>query len=1203
MEKRTLEIQLLLEIALQQKKEGSVEEILNFSLPLYMRKLNCFLAACFQVKGNLLVVLPKAMKNHPDWLDVNKEITYFKQDQTIEDELLVFKDKYYYRFPLAGFGYLVLGRRQPFSAAFINDLGKVISEQGNNLLRVGKEQRLGLLQELIDSSTDAIQIAREDGRLYYINKMAEVRLGIKQDDCAKHHVSDYDTNLQGTGKWDDYLTLLKKSGHLLQEGQHVNTQTGQSYPVEVTIKYIDIEGNSFVMAISRDITKRMEQQMQLLEAKQKIESIFNELTDVIWSVGLPDYKMIFVSPSVEALYGITVADWMDDNTWWEKVIHPDDRGVIPEIYAALEKKGHFSERYRIVSRSGDVKWVRNRAKIIYNESGNPIRIDGVVMDRTPQYLAEDNLRKEMALQEILIDIASTYINLDLTMVEPTINDSLRKMGLFVNADRAYIFDYDFDNNTCSNTYEWCNQGIDPEINNLQQISNDFFPQWIEQHHKGTAFYVQDVGALPHDGETGLRAILEPQGIKSLIAIPMLQRNELVGFVGFDSVIKHHIYTEKEKRLLFLFAQMLINIRDRQRWEKQLTLQEEKYRNIIANMNLGLLEVDNKDVIVFANQSFTAISGYSLRELKGKKAADLLVSGQHKAIIAEKQKIREKGVVDSYELEVFNKQGEKRWWFISGAPNYNDKGQLIGSIGIHLDITEQKRLEQELEQAKSFAEAAAKAKELFLANMSHEIRTPLNVIIGMIRQLTREMLNEQQTYYVNQAESSASHLLTILNNILDIAKIESGELQLINSEFALASLVHNVHSILYSQAKEKNLDFRLNISPDVYPVVKGDEVRVRQVLINLIGNAIKFTDKGNITVSLNSVKNETTKQEIEFEIADTGIGMSEAFLTRIFDKFTQEVDTANRRYEGTGLGLSISNDLVKLMGGELKVESKKNIGTTFTFVLCFEKGNPKSLDKKSVAIQKGAFAKSTVLLVEDNQMNRFIASISLDQLGCKIEEAENGQMAIELLKHKTFDLVLMDIQMPVMDGLEATHHIRNQLKLDVPIIALTANAFKQDIDNYLSKGMNDFIIKPYDEQDFIRKVSHYLQQKKNSSMGKTGNEFNETPYSLVFLEQMSQGNVEFVKMMAGIFCKLVNESLQTIESALDQMDIKTINATAHKIKPSLDQMGVSIIKEPILKLEKFKLEEGSKAELEELVQTIAKSLRAVVKQIESDMLSN
>jgi PAS domain S-box-containing protein len=1211
MEKRTLEIQLLLEIVLQQKKEGNVEEILNFSLPLYMRKLNCFLAAGI-VKNNPLVVLPKAMKNHKEWLDVFSEIKLQLIESEHESIELIYKERHYYCFPLADFGHLVLGRRQPFSEDFKNELHKVINDQGSNLVRVSEDQRLRLLQELIDSSTDAIQIAREDGRLYYINKVAETSLGINQAECENYFVSDFELTLQGEGKWEARLKMLKKFGQLLLEGNNINIISGRSFPVESTVKYIEIGGIGFVMASSRDITQRIAQQIQLLEAKQKIESIFNEMTDVVWSASLPAYSMIFVSPSVEKLYGISVKEWTEDSSWWEKAIHPDDSYIIPEIYKAIEKDGHFSVKYRIVSRNGKVKWVRNKAKIIFDESGKPARLDGVILDRTSQYFAEENLRMEMALQETLIDIASTYINLDLSLVEPTINDSLRKLGLFVNADRAYIFDYDFEKNTTSNIYEWCNQGIEPEINNLQQIPINHIHQWVVQHQKGEAFYVEDVMSLPYEGEHGLREILEPQGIKSLIAIPMLQRGDLVGFIGFDSVKKHHTYTEKEKRLLFLFAQMLINIRERQRWEKQLTLQEEKYRNIIANMKLGLLEVDNNDLVIFANHSFTAISGYSLRELKGKKASDLLFSLENKSIIKQKQQIRDIGIIDSYEIEVFNKQGEKRWWFISSAPNFNDKGQLIGSIGIHLDITDQKRLEHELARAKTFAESAAKAKELFLANMSHEIRTPLNVIIGMIRQLTREMLNEKQTYYVKQAESSASHLLTILNNILDIAKIESGELQLLDAEFALGSLVQNVHSILFSQAREKNLEFRLNISPEVYPVVRGDEVRVRQVLINLIGNAIKYTEKGSVTVSVKPFDNPSeNKQSILFEISDTGIGMSSDFLKRVFEKFTQEVDEANRQYEGTGLGLSISNDLVNLMGGELKVESKKNIGTTFSFDITFEKGDPQNLVKQSLKIEKDAFSKSAVLLVEDNEMNRFIAANSLEQLGCRIEQAENGQVAVELLKNKAFDLILMDIQMPVMDGLEATHHIRNILHLKTPIIALTANAFKQDIDSYLSKGMNDFIIKPYDEQDFIRKVGQYLQLIKSTSMDKAKqtnlpveeNETEDIPYNFDFIEEMSDGDPEFIKMIAEVFCKVVNESLESMEAALGQMDIKTINTTAHKIKPSLEQMGIVVLKQPILKMEKYKLEEGSKTELEELVKSTAKSLRSVVKQIEEKVLSS
>lgn len=942
---------------------------------------------------------------------------------------------------------------------------------------------------------------------------------------------------------------------------------------------------------------------ELVSTKTQLENIFNEMTDVVYSIKLPEREVLFITPSVSMLYEVQAKSFIEDFSLWEKLFHEEDKHIIGEIEKQLIDKGEFNVKHRIFTQNGTLKWVNNNGKFVFDSNKIPVRLDGIVFDRTQQYLAEEELDQELHLQEALIDIASTYINLDPKDVENTINRSLEKMGLFVAADRSYIFDYDFDLGTTSNTYEWCNIDVEPEINNLQQMPVEFFPQWVEQHQKGKAFYIPDVLALNDESDGGLKSILEPQGIKSLIAIPMLDGKELVGFVGFDSVKKHHDYSDKEKRLLFLFGQMLINIRNRQKWDNQLRLQEEKYRNIIANMNLGLLEVDLKDVIIYANQSFCEMSSFTLEELKGKKAVELFVKEDYKNTIYEKNERRKETISDSYEIEVSDKHGKPHWWFISGAPNYNDKGQLIGSIGIHLDITEQKRLEQELAKAITFAEAAAKAKELFLANMSHEIRTPLNVIIGMIRQLTKENLTTDQHFYVKQSESSAKHLLTILNNVLDIAKIESGDMEIVFEPFSPSALAYNVHSIMYSQAKDKNLEFKLIVSNNIKPVLKGDDTRLRQVLINLIGNAIKFTDKGSIHLSVDLAGENEATQTLKFEVSDTGIGMSEEFMSKIFDKFSQEHNASNRKYDGTGLGMAISNDLIKLMGGHLFVKSVKLKGTNCSFELTLPIGNPESLISSSQQIKEGSFKGKRALLVEDNEMNRFIAIQSLAYLGFVTTEAENGLIATELIQKQDFDLVLMDIQMPIMDGVEATIYIREKLNNKTPIIALTANAFKHDIDLYLKKGMNDFITKPYDEQDFFRKIEHVLSLsydvlkiEKPEFGDEEVSKVKNPLYDLSQLKQMSRGNDAFVNKMIEIFIKLTEENTTNFKEALANDDIERVKKLAHKIKPSIDQMGIISLKEVVRSVEKFDEASGNKQELSSAVEIICNTLQKVSNEL-------
>jgi len=649
-----------------------------------------------------------------------------------------------------------------------------------------------------------------------------------------------------------------------------------------------------------------------------------------------------------------------------------------------------------------------------------------------------------------------------------------------------------------------------------------------------------------------------------------------------------------------------DISERKINEEILKLQEEKYRNIIANMNLGLLEVDLEDTIIYANQSFCDMSAYSLAELKGKKAAELFVVEHHKQIISQKNELRKTHESDGYELEVKNKNGENRWWFVSGAPNYNDRGQLVGSIGIHLDISDHKLLEKELAKAKSIAEAAAKAKELFLANMSHEIRTPLNVIIGMIRQLTKESLTTDQHFYINQSASSAKHLLTILNNVLDVAKIESGDMEILENGFSPSALLYNVHSIMYSQAIEKNLKFKLNASPDLKPVLIGDDTRLRQVFINLVGNSIKFTQAGSIMLNAEVISETDTHQTILFEVVDTGIGMSEEFITRIFDKFSQEQNESNRRYEGTGLGMTISNDLIRLMGGNLKVDSIKSVGTTFKFELNFRIGKPEQLVSNNQQIQQNIFKSCKALLVEDNEMNRFIAIQSLDFLGFETTEAENGKIAIELASKNSYDIILMDIQMPVMDGVEATEYIREQLNLKTPIIALTANAFKHDIELYLNKGMNDFITKPYDEQDFFRKIDHVLSLHK-FKLGNTTNDQNKEEemkttnklYNLMQLEQMSRGNNSFVTKMISIFINQTKENIAIMENGIATSNFDEVKRIAHKIRPSIGQMGILSLKNQARTIETYKLEPGENQEFKDMTNDLCEVLNKVLKELEAD----
>lgn len=1079
----------------------------------------------------------------------------------------------------------------------IENQGKEINKLHQQLVFTSKklEQSEADYKMTLESASDIIFTCDIEGYFIYSNPAGEkiseynleelkkiryidlVRKDYKQK-TANHYFNQIENKIPSS-----YFEfpLISKSGKEKWIGQSVQIRKE--------------DGKFQLAALAIDITRQKKSEFALKSTKQKLESILNEMTDVIWSVGLPDMEGLFITKSFTNLYELSVEEWISNPKIVETLIVDEDKWIFEKIYLDARNFGYFSETYRIKTKSGAIKWITNRGKIVLDKHGNRVRIDGSTIDNTKQYLAEEKFNNEIKLQEILIDIASTYINIDLKNVKKAIKDSLKKVSLFIGADAAYIFENN--RRIFEKKHAWYLETTDLESTDILPVT--LSKNLFQKHIEGEFVHIQNHDTLDLD-ELELKTHLVETGIESIISVPIFNKGELIIILGFNKKNGSLAYTSREKNLLNLFGQMILGIQMRIEKEHLLYKQEEKFRNIISNMNLGLVEVDNYDNIIFANQSFCEMSGYTHKELKGKNVDELLLTEDSKKIIAENILKRAQGISDSCEIELFNKNGDRKWWFLSGAPNYNDKGELIGSIGINLDITDQKTLEKELAEAKNIAEKAAKAKESFLANMSHEIRTPLNVIIGVIRQMRKEDLSDKQAFYVKQSESSANHLLTILNNILDIAKIESGEMEVINDQSVnLTAIANNVQSILYSQANEKNLNFSTTVSPDIHMALMGDEIRLRQVLINLIGNSIKFTQEGKVSLNLSILSKDENTQTIRFVVEDTGIGMSESFILRIFDKFSQEQTTANRKFEGTGLGMAISNDLINMMGGKLNVESQKNIGTTFTFDIPFVKGN---LDNKTIelnSIRDDAFKGYKILLVEDNEMNRLIASLSLSILKVDITEAENGLIALEKLKNETFDLILMDIQMPEMDGIEATQEIRNTLKLKTPIIAMTANAFKHDIDLYLSIGMNDYITKPYDEDELLTKIGNTLNASKKVETKEiieiqTENDL----YDLSYIKKISKGNTVFVEKMTKIFIELIEVSIPNLEKAIKNGDVDTIKKITHKIKPSSIQMGIQGIHEPIKKIELYAVDDMN-INLEKWVKEITECLREVLVEIKKE----
>jgi PAS domain S-box-containing protein len=505
------------------------------------------------------------------------------------------------------------------------------------------------------------------------------------------------------------------------------------------------------------------------------------------------------------------------------------------------------------------------------------------------------------------------------------------------------------------------------------------------------------------------------------------------------------------------------------------------------------------------------------------------------------------------------------------------------------------------QEKQNAEHLAKTKQMFLANMSHEIRTPMNAIIGMSNQLGKTTLDEKQKFYLDTIHSAADNLLSIINDILDLAKIEAGKIQMEHIGFSFKELIDKTIKVLSFSAEEKGLPiiisgFDENISPNHI----GDPHRISQVLINLLTNAIKFTEKGEVQLSIEVLEERAESQTLQVQVKDTGIGMDQSFIKHLFDKFSQENESTTRIHGGTGLGMSICKELIELMGGKIYAKSKKGAGTTVSFIIELMKGTPADLPpEKNVTFNEGFLSGKKILVADDNDMNRLLAAVILQNYGAEIIEAKNGEQAIMMADQKP-DLILMDIQMPVLNGFDAARILR-QNGIDIPMIALTANAVKGERERSVASGMNDYIAKPFDEEDFLDLVNKWLKAYPSGVPNLVIAAFDEPLYDLSKLRAISRGNEAFVQKMIWIFCEQAPHMVSEMITASGEKDFARIAALAHKIKPGIDDLCIHSLVQRIRDIEKAAKDNIDISQLSGQLKEIAGIVENTVAQMSRDQL--
>ena len=601
--------------------------------------------------------------------------------------------------------------------------------------------------------------------------------------------------------------------------------------------------------------------------------------------------------------------------------------------------------------------------------------------------------------------------------------------------------------------------------------------------------------------------------------------------------------------------------------------------IINSVDAMILVSDKNDHVIFCSPSVERMLGYTAEEIMGDNWWKLTYENEFEA-----QKVKKaihnfvffhvKDFTDISKRQIKTKQGDYKWieWQLS-------KGLNDTYISVGTDITNRVVTEMELKEAKETAEKSLKVKDEFLANMSHEIRTPLNAVIGFTDLLLETKLTSEQKEHLETMRNSGEILLSLINNVLDLAKIDSNKIEIEEIPFNLHKNLYETVKLMKLKAKEKKIALELNIHPSTPQFVLGDPTRIGQIFLNLIGNAIKFTDEGSVVVSSKLVKEDNGITEVYFEIKDTGIGIVSNKISTVFGVFTQAKSDTSRIYGGTGLGLAIVKKLVGLLNGEIKVHSKFGVGSNFKMTIPFKKDSSR-IEKHFEELDEveNSTLNYKILLVEDNKTNQLLARTRLERWNCTVDIANNGIEGVKKVQKNMYDIILMDIQMPVMDGYEATKIIKNDLTKKasvIPIIAMTAYTSKNDIDRAFEAGMIDYIFKPFKKDELLKILKKYGKKSSEISIDETNASTeilqNEQPTKytdLEFLKQESLNETSILVLLIQLFIKDLEEYVKIVNKESKSKNWEVLYRATHKIKPNISMFGISKLEPIVHKLMKL-----------------------------------
>ncbi|WP_207682014.1 PAS domain S-box protein [Desulfonema magnum] len=1048
------------------------------------------------------------------------------------------------------------------SVSFLTALGLVILIVFNRRLhreineRRQAEEKLRFQAVLMEQIKDIIVATDLEGRITYVNEAAVRSISLPRESLMGQ-------TIQVLGEYPGRSAFVQEViDKTLADGAWKGTvvsyvRGGMKLILELRSWVIhDANGQpTGMVGVSTDITEQAQAQKALKESEDRYHDIFNSSADAILIFDL-NGNIADANPAACRMYGYSQEELTRLTS--RETVHPDYHYIFeqfrnsdPEQLADL-----FPVSSVDVRKDGTLFNVEIHGTI-FDYKGTP-HLLSVVRDTTERVHAEEEIKKSHSLLRATIEsTAEAIVVID------------RDKNLFT-FNRKFI-------------EMW---GLSEEWAEIPEPRERF--RLVTEQVKDPRIFAGRIRELLDDLDTDAYDTFE---MKDGRIIECHARPFRIG--------------DKTAGRLYAY----LDVTERKIAEKSMRESEAKLRAIFDNVVVGIAIIDLQGQYFYINDKWADMLGYAKEKIYQFKYTDVTYIEDVEKSKNLLQKLI-KGKIRQYEVEkrYVRKDGSVFWVNFSVSPIYDIHGNIESVIGIVIDIDGRKQAETELLRAKETAEAATLSKSEFLANMSHEIRTPMNAIIGMTGLLLRTKLTSEQREYAETARSSSDILLSLISDILDFSKIEAGKTELEILDFNITDIISDIINILAIKANEKGIGLTSHIDGDIYPFLRGDPVRLRQILLNLTNNAIKFTQKGEVRIHVSVEKSGDVHSMLRFAVTDTGLGIPKDRVNRLFKSFSQVDASTTRRYGGTGLGLAISKQLAEMMGGEIGVESQEGKGSTFWFTAIFgysevetrnlkletrnlkletrdlkletrnlklETRNSEVETRNSEAdnqVSSFKFQVSTnirILLVEDNRLNQKVALAMMKKLGLSADLASNGTEAIKAIRTTSYDLVLMDIQMPEMDGIEATKKIRNsELEArNIPIIAMTANVMKGDRERCLEAGMNDYISKPIDPDELLSAVekqlsgmhSHFSaiiskpsagseQLSEKDQVATENSQFADSEcFNKEELLNRMGGDETLCKKFSKMFVQRMPVEIEELKAVLDKNDPELVTLQAHNIK--------------------------------------------------------